>query len=280
MGPAERLSPMKMNDFLKRALAVLTAALLAVCLLAAPALAAGGTVKVTGASGRPGENVTVTLTTQGVGSVRSGAVELTYDDTLLTPVSAAGAAGLQGAMDISGVTDLSQVAGVRSMYSWNAAGGVLKIAFASGADIGADQAAFTVTFRIRGGVPAGSSPLTARVSMGRVSDGDTLNNASASGAITILGGTAPTVEIPDRNHAIVQGDTAGLYVRLALVLESGGRTGLYVTQVQIADDGTVAFPVFSMPGLTVKGINVTLVSSLSDIASRTPNFIATATRML
>ena len=273
---------MKMNLLLKRSLAVLTAALLAASLLAAPALAAGGAVRVAGASGRPGENVTVTITTQGVGPVRSGAVELSYDDTLLTPVSAAGAAGLQGAMDISGVTDLSQVAGVRSMYSWNAAGGVVKIAFACGADIGADQAAFTVTFRIRSGVPAGSSALTARVSMGRERDGDTLSNASASGSITIIGGggTAPTVEIPDRNGAIVRGDFEGLYVRVALVLESSSGSGLYVTQGEIAADGTVAFPNFSMPGLTVKGINVALVSSLSDITSRTPNVVATATRML
>ena len=273
---------MKMNSLLKRSLAVLTAALLAVCLLAAPALAAGETVSLTSASGRPGETVTLTLTTRGAGPVRSGTVELSYDDMVLTPVAAAGALGLQGAVDISGVTELSQVAGVRNMYSWNAVGGVLKLAFASGADIGADQAAFTVTFRIRDGAPAGSSPLTARVSMGRGSDGDTLRDVSAAGAVTILGGggTAPTVEIPDRNGAIIRGDTTGLYVRLALVLESSAGSGLYVVQADIAPDGTVAIPAFAIPGLTVKGINVTLVSSLSDITSRTPNAVATASRML
>ena len=83
----------------------------------------------------------------------------------------------------------------------------------------------------------------------------------------------------DGTRALVQGDYAGLFARVALILDNGGVSGLYVTQVTINADGTILVPTFFVPGLTVKGVNVALVSTLADIQSPTPNVVTSATRM-
>ena len=84
----------------------------------------------------------------------------------------------------------------------------------------------------------------------------------------------------DVASAKVTGAWSGLYARVALVLDNGGVSGLYVTQAMINTDGTVLVPSFMVPGLTVKGVNVSLVPTLADIQSTTPNVKATASKML
>ena len=74
--------------------------------------------------------------------------------------------------------------------------------------------------------------------------------------------------------AQLSGTTEGIYVRVALVMENNGQTGLYVTQVDISQGGSIQIPTFSVPGLTVKAVNIALVGSLEDIQSRTPAAIA------
>ena len=54
------------------------------------------------------------------------------------------------------------------------------------------------------------------------------------------------------------------------MIDMDGVSGLYVTQGVINNDGTIIIPVFRVPGLTVTGVNVALVSSLADITSPTP----------
>ena len=86
----------------------------------------------------------------------------------------------------------------------------------------------------------------------------------------------PTVKLAaDGATAKLEGDYAGLYVRLALVLQlNDGKSGLYVTQGAINKDGTVVMPAFYVPGLTVRGVNVALVRSLDEIPSSTPRVIS------
>ena len=72
----------------------------------------------------------------------------------------------------------------------------------------------------------------------------------------------------------------GLYARVALVLQNGGTSGLYVTQATINTDGTIVIPSFMVPGLTVKGVNIALVPTLADISSSTPNAKASDFKML
>ena len=83
----------------------------------------------------------------------------------------------------------------------------------------------------------------------------------------------------DGKSAVVRGDVEGLYVRIALILDSNGQSGLYVTQGEIKD-GTIAVPPLAIPGLTVKGLNITLVRSIEDITSRTPDAVAVAFKYL
>ena len=83
----------------------------------------------------------------------------------------------------------------------------------------------------------------------------------------------------DGNTAAVTGDYSGLYARAALILDNNGQSGLYVTQVTIDPDGAIVIPAFMVPGLTVKGVNVALVPTLTDIQSSTPNVVASAFRM-
>ena len=72
----------------------------------------------------------------------------------------------------------------------------------------------------------------------------------------------------------------GLYARVALVLDNGGVSGLYVTQASVNADGTVVIPSFMVPGLKVKGINIALVPTLADISSPQPNVKASDFTML
>ena len=67
---------------------------------------------------------------------------------------------------------------------------------------------------------------------------------------------------------------------MALVIQNGSSTGLYVTQATINPDGTIVIPSFMVPGLTVKGINVALVPTLADISSATPSVKASDFKML
>ena len=84
----------------------------------------------------------------------------------------------------------------------------------------------------------------------------------------------------DARTAHATGDFVGLYARVALVLDNGGQSGLYVTQATINTDGTIVIPSFMVPGLKVKGVNIALVPSLSDISSPQPNVKASDFRML
>ena len=74
----------------------------------------------------------------------------------------------------------------------------------------------------------------------------------------------------------------GLYARVAFVIEKAdGETGLYVTQVGIIEVGdgsygSIELPAFNVPGLTVKGINVSLVDDVADISAQEFEPIATA----
>ena len=78
----------------------------------------------------------------------------------------------------------------------------------------------------------------------------------------------------------MSGGFDGIYARVAIILDSDGQSGLFITQGEIQSDGTVILPVFRVPGLTVKGISVVLVPTLDDIASATPTVIAMDHRTL
>ena len=74
--------------------------------------------------------------------------------------------------------------------------------------------------------------------------------------------------------AQIEGDFTGLYARVALELNNNGRSGLYVTQATVNLNGSIVIPSFQVPGLTVTGVNVSLVETLDDISSPTPNTVA------
>ena len=84
----------------------------------------------------------------------------------------------------------------------------------------------------------------------------------------------------DGRSAVISGDPAGLYARVALIVDNGGRSGLYVTQATINADGSIAIPNLTIPGLTVKAVNISLVRSLAEIQSSTPNTEAIAFKYL
>ena len=84
----------------------------------------------------------------------------------------------------------------------------------------------------------------------------------------------------DGASAKLIGGADGVYARAALVLDSNGKSGLYITQVTINNDGTIVIPVFNVPGLKVSSVNISLVPTLADIQSATPDVILTATKML
>ena len=73
---------------------------------------------------------------------------------------------------------------------------------------------------------------------------------------------------------------AGLYARVAIVIDINGVSGLFVVQPTINDDGTIVIPSITMPGLTVKGVSVALVPTLADIQKSMPEVKASDMRML
>ena len=84
----------------------------------------------------------------------------------------------------------------------------------------------------------------------------------------------PTVTISgDGTTAKVEGDYESLYVRVALVIQNGEESGLFVTQTGINPDSMIVIPQFQVPGLTVTGVSVALVPTIDDITSPTPTVI-------
>ena len=73
---------------------------------------------------------------------------------------------------------------------------------------------------------------------------------------------------------------AGLYARVAIVIDINGVSGLFVVQPTINADGTIVIPSITMPGLTVKGVSVALVPTLADIQKSMPEVKASDMRML
>ena len=73
----------------------------------------------------------------------------------------------------------------------------------------------------------------------------------------------------DGSYAKLNAAVQGLYARVALVLETNGESGLYITQAAIGGDGVILIPEMHVPGLTVTGVNVALVTSPEDITSPT-----------
>lgn len=89
-----------------------------------------------------------------------------------------------------------------------------------------------------------------------------------------------TVKLNGTQTATVTGDFTGLYVRVALVLDTGGQSALLVTQTPINPDGTIVIPAFTVPGLTVTGVSVALVESIDEITSPMPDVIASDFAMM
>ena len=109
-----------------------------------------------------------------------------------------------------------------------------------------------------------------------------INGAEYTYAVTVADGKeAPVITIDESaGMAQVTGDFEGLYARAALVIDNGGQSGLYVTQVPINSDGRIVVPEFMVPGLTVAAVNIALVPTLDDIQSPTPDVIASAVRRI
>ena len=77
----------------------------------------------------------------------------------------------------------------------------------------------------------------------------------------------------DAKDAQCYGYYDGLYVRVALVIDNCGESGLYVTP-GVINDGRIVIPQFDVPGLTVTGVCVALVASQGDITSPSPVVLA------
>lgn len=78
----------------------------------------------------------------------------------------------------------------------------------------------------------------------------------------------------DGSVAVVTGPYEDLYVRIALVIDMDGVSGLYVTQGVLNDGGVIVVPEFAVPGLTVTGVNVALVPDAGDISTPEPMVMA------
>ena len=110
-----------------------------------------------------------------------------------------------------------------------------------------------------------------------------LNSELGAAKLHFAVNAAPAPELSlsaDAKTAKITGDFTGLYARVALVLNNGGQSGLYVTQTAINPDGTIVIPQFQVPGITVTGVNISLVGTIEDISSSTPNTVAMVFRML
>lgn len=125
---------------------------------------------------------------------------------------------------------------------------------------------------------AGGSSLKVRVGDGSYDivayrDGKVIETQTVS---VDTGSTERIVSIAftDSSHAVVTGDYEGLYVRIALVLENNGESGLYIAPGSIGKNGVIDIPVFDVPGLTVVQTCVALVENLSDVTARHMNPVA------
>ena len=94
------------------------------------------------------------------------------------------------------------------------------------------------------------------------------------------GASAASVKLSSDAKSAQAANFAGLYARVALVLDNNGQSGLYVTQATINTDGSIVIPSFMVPGLKVKGVNIALVPTLGDISSAQPTVRASDFRML
>ena len=83
----------------------------------------------------------------------------------------------------------------------------------------------------------------------------------------------------DGRSAQITGSYAGLYARVALVLDNRGESGLFIVQGRITD-GVVEIPLFDVPGLTITGVSVALVRNTTDIPSSHPDVVAMGYRFL
>ena len=93
--------------------------------------------------------------------------------------------------------------------------------------------------------------------------------------------SAPIIVIADDNSiATVIGHYDDLYARVALLMDFGGLTGLYVTQVPIAANGLVEIPTVVLPGIEVLAVSIVLVSRLEDISTPTPEAITSIFKYL
>lgn len=82
----------------------------------------------------------------------------------------------------------------------------------------------------------------------------------------------------DGASARLTGSADGLYARAALALDINGESGLYITQVPIGSNGVIVIPELLVPGVTVTGVSIALVSSLADITSPAPEPVLFAVR--
>ena len=248
---------------MKKSLLMILTAALACMILATVAIAAGtGEIAVASATGAPGETVTISVSLKSNPGVAYLNIPITYDSTKLeAPV-------------ISGT----------GLTGWQVGTSAL---WADAADTTYTGDILSLTFKIKEGTSG-----TANVSVGIIEAWNASEEAvgfnKAPGTITITSSTPtptatpkPTVKLSsDAKTAQISGDFSGLYARIALIIDRGGASGLYVTQASIKKDGSIDIPVFQVPGLNVKGINVALVPTLSDISSPTPHAAAMDIKIL
>ena len=80
----------------------------------------------------------------------------------------------------------------------------------------------------------------------------------------------------DGKTAAITGDfeAAGLFARVALVIDNNGVSALLVTQATINPEGTVVIPSFMVPGLRVTGVCIALSGSREDLEGPNPQVIA------
>ena len=115
---------------------------------------------------------------------------------------------------------------------------------------------------------------------GGASPSDAVPGEEASPSDIVISTPEPVPEGPavvlsrDGATARFVGDITGLYIRIALVLDMDGVSGLYVMQGALDENGLTAIPSFALPGFTVRGVSVALTRSLEDLSSGTPTPVA------
>ena len=115
---------------------------------------------------------------------------------------------------------------------------------------------------------------------GGASPSDAVPGEEASPSDIVISTPEPAPEGPavvlsrDGTSARFVGDITGLYIRIALVLDMDGVSGLYVMQGALNENGLAVIPAFALPGFTVRGVSVVLTRSLEDLSSGTPTPVA------